>query len=107
MSLSVLVTALYGLLAIAGGLFGYRQSDSRASLIAGSLSGALLLLGAGLMLGVPAAAAVAFWGSLTVVLLLVVVFAVRLQKTRKLMPAGLMLGLGLVSAGLMLFDQLR
>lgn len=33
----------YGLVALAGGLVGYKRAGSRASLIAGSVSGALLL----------------------------------------------------------------
>ena len=87
-------TLIYGLLSIGGGIMGYRQAGSKVSLISGSVSGLLLLLGAGLM----------FQGSTVglrlaqiVVTVLIVVFLSRLIKTRKLMPAGLMVIVGVAT----------
>lgn len=87
-------TLLYGLLSIGGGVMGYRQAGSKVSLISGSISGLLLLLAAGLM----------FQGNLiglrlaqVIVGILVVVFLSRLIKTRKFMPAGLMIATGVAT----------
>lgn len=89
-----LVTLLYGVFAIAGGAIGYKQAGSQVSLISGFISGLLLLIGSYLMFGGIR------WGPLLsaiVSLLLVIVFIVRLVKTRKFMPAGLMVMLGVIN----------
>lgn len=92
--IALLSTLLYGLFAIAGGAIGYKQVGSQISLISGFISGLLLLIGAYLMLaGVPQGPLL----SGGVSLLLVIVFIVRLVKTRKFMPAGLMVLLGVVN----------
>ena len=87
-------TLLYGLLSIGGGFMGYRQAGSKVSLISGSISGLLLLLSAALI----------FQGSLVglrlaqiIVAVLIVVFLSRLLKTRKFMPAGLMIAAGIAT----------
>lgn len=87
-------TLLYGLLSIGGGIMGYRQVGSKVSLISGTISGVLLLLSAGLMLqgnwlGIRLAQ--------VLVGILVVVFLSRLIKTRKFMPAGLMIATGIAT----------
>ncbi len=99
MNPGVIAAIAYGILAIVGGILGYRQAKSQISLIAGCGCGILLLISAFLHLqgyfwGLIAAAAV------TGVLL--VAFMMRLLKTRKFMPAGLMLLLGIPSLGVML-----
>ncbi|MEM8639635.1 MAG: TMEM14 family protein [Cyanobacteria bacterium P01_G01_bin.54] len=77
----------YGILAIIGGIIGYRKVQSKVSLISGSISGSLLvLMGVLLQLG----QSWAFWGAIAITALLVLTFIVRLLKTRKFMPAGLM-----------------
>lgn len=98
-----IITAIaYGVLALIGGIIGYVQAQSKASLISGSISGLLLII-AGVMqlqgqgLGLMATVITA---------MLVTVFAIRLTKTRKFMPAGLMSLLGLVSLGLMVSELL-
>lgn len=88
------ITLIYGVLAIAGGAIGYKQAGSQMSLLSGIISGFLLLIGAYLLFGGnPIGLAL----SAIVSLVLVVVFAIRLAKTRKFMPAGLMIILGVVN----------
>ncbi|MCW5314667.1 hypothetical protein GTQ43_12855 [Nostoc sp. KVJ3] len=94
MNLSIIAAFAYGILAIAGGIIGYIQARSRVSLLSGSISGLLLILAAYFQLQGQT------WGSILAVLVtgvLVVVFAFRLAKTRKFMPAGLMTILGIVA----------
>lgn len=96
--MGALTAIAYGVLAIIGGIMGYVQVQSKASLISGLISGALLLLGGilwtkGISAGVPL--------SLIVTAALVIVFIGRFRKTGKFMPAGLMIGLGAVALVLM------
>lgn len=87
-------TLIFGILAIVGGAIGYKQAGSQVSLLSGLISGLLLLIGAYLLF-----AGSAFGLSLSAIvsLLLIVVFAIRLAKTRKFMPAGLMIVLGIAN----------
>ncbi|HEY9760990.1 MAG TPA: TMEM14 family protein [Trichocoleus sp.] len=96
--MGALAAIAYGVLAVVGGIMGYLQVQSKASLISGLVSGALLLLGGilwsrGIGAGIPL--------SLVVTAALVVVFIGRFRKTGKFMPAGLMIGLGAVALILM------
>lgn len=78
---------VFGVLTIAGGIVGYVKAGSVASIVAGSISGVLLLIGAfalpehrmpGLLIG------------LIVSLLLAAQFIPKFFRTGKVMPAGLM-----------------
>ena len=94
MNLSIIAAFAYGILAIVGGIIGYIQATSKVSLLSGSISGLLLILAAYFQLQGQT------WGSILAVIVtavLVVVFAVRLAKTRKFMPAGLMTILGMLA----------
>lgn len=82
---------VYGILLVVGGLIGFLKARSRPSLVAGSASGALALLTAALMLREPRA----IWLGVVLALAMLVVFAIRFGRTRKMMPAGM---LGLLSA---------
>ena len=93
-----IVLIAYGVLVAAGGIFGYVKSQSRPSLIAGSVSG-LFLVAAGLLVLMGAAAGAYFGFAVNV--LLVVLFGMRLAKTRKFMPSGMMLALSVVVAGVL------
>ncbi|MBD3881011.1 hypothetical protein IFO70_04500 [Phormidium tenue FACHB-886] len=94
MNLGVFAAVAYGILAIAGGIFGYVKARSKPSLISGIVSGLLLLLGGlGQQQGMS-------WGlllSVGVTIVLIVVFAIRFAKTRKFMPAGLMILAGILA----------
>lgn len=103
MNSAIVAAIAYGILAIVGGIIGYLQAQSRMSLISGSISGLLLLAAAGLQLqgytwGLPFAAGVTA--------ILVVFFTRRLVKTKKFMPAGLMIALGTVTL-IILLNSLR
>lgn len=96
MNLGIIAAIAYGILAIIGGIMGYVQAQSKASLISGSISG-LSLIFAGVM-----QLQGRDWGLIlatVVTTVLIIVFAIRLAKTRKFMPAGLMSVLGLVVLG--------
>lgn len=98
MNLSIIAAFAYGILAIAGGIIGYIQARSRVSLLSGSISGLLLILAAYFQLQGQT------WGLILAVIVtgvLVVVFAVRLAKTRKFIPAGLMTILGMLALAVM------
>jgi uncharacterized membrane protein (UPF0136 family) len=77
-----------GLIVGAGGVMGYVKAKSKASLISGSVSALLLVSAFGVSL-VNADAGLIF--GLVVSAALCVVFGIRLKKTGKFMPAGLLL----------------
>ncbi|NEO87438.1 MAG: hypothetical protein F6J87_24735 [Spirulina sp. SIO3F2] len=88
----VMVAIAYGILAIIGGIIGYTKAKSKVSLISGSVSGGLLvLMGVLLQLG----QSWGRWGAIAITALLIITFIIRLIKTRKFMPAGLMVITGL------------
>lgn len=89
-----LAAIAYGILALVGGIMGYAKANSKVSLASGSISGILLVVSGllswfGQSWGLILAAAIAG--------VLVVVFSVRLVKTRKFMPAGMMLIAGIAA----------
>lgn len=92
--LAAFTTLIYGILAIAGGAIGYKQAGSQVSLLSGLISGLLLLISAYLLFGGSPAGPTL---SAIVSLVLVVVFVIRLAKTRKFMPAGLMIIFGVAN----------
>lgn len=98
MGLGAIAAIAYGLLSLGGGVIGYRQAKSTTSLVSGGVSGLLLVvMGILKTQGIGWASVVA----IAITVLLVIVFIVRLAKTRKLMPAALMIAAGLVALLLM------
>lgn len=79
---------IYIVLLLVGGLVGFLKSKSKVSLILSSVFAALLVLAT-----LPGVFQRAFATDLAniILALLLVVFAVRLAKTKKFMPGGLML----------------
>jgi uncharacterized membrane protein (UPF0136 family) len=73
----------YLVLLIVGGVMGFVKGKSRISLISALVFGALIALSASGKLG-PA------WTGDLILTVLVAMFAWRFQKTKKLMPAGVM-----------------
>ncbi len=90
---------VYGILILLGGIMGFVKAKSKASLIAGGLSGVALLLAymyslQNLKDGLLAACGVTS--------LLTIVFAMRLAKTKKFMPSGMLLILTMLEEMLLL-----
>ena len=78
---------VFGILTIAGGIMGYIKAGSVASIIAGSVTGVLLLVAAFLLAEHRAAGlATAF----IVSLLLAAQFVPKFLRTGRVMPAGIM-----------------
>lgn len=101
MNLGIATAIAYGILTFVGGIIGYAKAQSQASLISGSLSGLLLIFSGIVQLQGQS------WGLIlatVVAAVLVIVFIARLVKTRKLMPAGLMIAGGLVSLALLVYQ---
>ncbi len=84
MTTSAIILWVYILLLVAGGLMGYLKAGSKPSLIASSAFALALVLCQVGLLPLPHAAEVLLG-------LLLVVFVMRLAKTKKFMPSGLML----------------
>ena len=78
---------IFGLLTIVGGVMGYVKAGSTASLVAGSVSGILLLLAAFLL---PGNLAVGLALAAVVSVALAGRFVPAFMNTGKVMPAGLM-----------------
>ena len=78
---------IFGLLTIVGGVIGYASKGSMASIVAGSISGILLLVGAFLLPG-NATAGLAVAGIVSI--LLAGRFIPAFIKTNDFMPAGMM-----------------
>jgi uncharacterized membrane protein (UPF0136 family) len=100
MDLATVAAIGYGILAGVGGVLGYTKARSQTSLISGLIS-AILLVIAGI-----AHQQNQDWGltlAVVVTIALIVIFAVRFAKTRKFMPAGLMVIAGVLALIAMAF----
>ena len=78
---------VFGILTIAGGIVGYVKAGSVASIIAGSITGVLLLVAAFLL---PEHRAIGLATAFIISLLLVAQFAPKFIRTGRIMPAGMM-----------------
>jgi len=78
---------IFGILTVVGGVVGYIKAGSVASIIAGSITGVLLLVAAFLL---PEHRAIGLATALIVSLLLAAQFVPKFLKTGRMMPAGLM-----------------
>jgi uncharacterized membrane protein (UPF0136 family) len=85
---------VFGALTFAGGIMGFVKARSRASLVAGAIPGALLVV-AGYLSG-----RTGFLLGLAVSLMLTGRFVAAFGKSKKMMPAGMMVILGLLGVGL-------
>jgi uncharacterized membrane protein (UPF0136 family) len=103
-TISIIAAIAYGTLALVGGILAYTKVHSKPSLVSGVISGVLLITSGLIQLqGLSWGAAL----SLVLTSLLVVVFSIRLVKTRKFMPAGLMLLAGLITLSVILGSWLK
>jgi uncharacterized membrane protein (UPF0136 family) len=78
---------VFGVLTILGGIIGYVKAGSVASIIAGSITGVLLLVAAFLL---PEHRMVGLAIALIISLLLAAQFIPKLLRTGRVMPAGIM-----------------
>lgn len=90
LQISILV---YAILVFVGGLFGFLKAKSKASLFAGLASGALMATAYSVSNRNPK---VGFLIGAIICSLLVGVFVMRLVKTKKFMPSGMLLILTLI-----------
>ena len=79
---------IYIVLLLIGGLIGFLKAGSKVSLISSAVAAAVLIIASIHSLFQPGARQII---TETVLAALLVVFAVRLTKTKKFMPSGLML----------------
>ncbi len=101
MSINIWVVGFFGFFSLVGGFIGYIKAQSKASLVAGLISGILLLACAyGLMQGYPQARTIAILVSLALGLR----FAMTLMKKRRVMPDLIMVVLSLTSLLLLIFN---
>jgi uncharacterized membrane protein (UPF0136 family) len=78
---------IFGLLTIVGGIMGYVKAGSTASIIAGAITGVLLIVAAFLL---PEHRVAGLATALIVSVLLAGQFAPKFFRTGKVMPAGIM-----------------
>ena len=90
--------SLYAVLVLVGGIIGFVKANSRASLIAGIVSAALLGVAASLV----ASGAVRLGAGLGALaaIALIARFLPAFSKTKKLMPAGLVVAMGALTLAL-------
>ena len=88
--MQITVLWVYIVLLLVGGLIGFFKGKSQASLIASVASAVILILCALNLIFKPYVADL-------VIIALVVVFTMRLARTKKFMPSGLMLVVSLVA----------
>ncbi len=87
---TAIVIWVYGALVLLGGVIGFLKAKSKPSLIAGGVSGAVLLASGWAVwtdkdFGV--------WVAVMLAIILMMFFAARFMKTKNVMPAGMMSGL--------------
>ena len=85
---------IFGALTILGGVIGFVKAGSKASLIAGGVSGALILVAAWLVMSGKAQAGLIL--GLVISTLLAARFLPAFLKTKKPMPAGMMAVLSMI-----------
>ena len=78
---------VFGVLTVAGGVVGYVKAGSVASIIAGSITGVLLLVAAFLL---PEHRAIGLATAFIISLLLAAQFVPKFIRTGRVMPAGMM-----------------
>lgn len=87
----------FGALTVAGGVLGFVKAKSRASLIAGSIAGSLLMM-AGYLANDRSTEG--FRLGLALSLALTIRFLLAYRRNKKVMPAGIIVVLGIVGAAL-------
>src|SRR5437879_13065538 len=84
---------VFGVLTLAGGILGYVKAGSLPSIIAGSITGVLLLVAASLL---PEHRAIGLATGFVISLLLAAQFIPKFIRTGKALPAGMMSNLSVI-----------
>lgn len=87
-------SAAYGALLLGGGLFAYNRSGSKGSLV-GGIAGATLMTAAYFLMQVPSSKDVGDALGFGSAFLFTSIFGIRLAATRKVIPAGPLLGVSI------------
>ena len=95
---------VFGILTIAGGVVGYVKAGSMASIVAGGITGVLLLVGAFLL---PEYRIVGLATACIVSLLLAAQFVPKFLRTGRVMPAGMMSILSVIGIIVAIFAWLK
>jgi uncharacterized membrane protein (UPF0136 family) len=98
------VLLIYAALMLVGGFIGYRVAGSRGSLAAGAASAALLFASYFWARSFPGEG---FFAAAVVALLLAIVFGMRVARTRKMMPSGMLLLVSIAAFVVLLAASLR
>ncbi len=96
---------MFGVLAIVGGVIGFVKAQSKASLIAGGISGLLLIVGAVLIANGSLTAGLIL--SQAISLILALRFVPAFLKTRGWMPSGMMSILSVIGVAVGLTALIR
>lgn len=104
MNYGQIVLVVFALFIETGGIIAYLLKKSKPSLIAGAVSGGVLIIAFvvtffRLSLGL--------WIGAVVGLLLCIVFGIRLARTRKFMPSGMLLLVSAVASAVLVVAALR
>ncbi|MBA3322686.1 MAG: TMEM14 family protein [Pyrinomonadaceae bacterium] len=97
------VILIYGLLVAVGGVMGYVRAQSLPSLLAGGISG-LLLIGAAVAM-MRGSFQLGWWAALIIALLLLARFGAAAVNEFKMMPGGLMIILSIIAIIALLFGR--
>ena len=100
MEFGQIVLLVFALLMVGGGVAGLKSGGSKVSLVAGIVSAVLLLVA---LLWSWRHPTNGYWMGVGVSGLLGLVFFVRMKKTKKFLPSGLLLILSLIAAGLLIW----
>ncbi|KAJ0105838.1 hypothetical protein Patl1_17340 [Pistacia atlantica] len=104
--LAPITSASYGVLLLGGGLFAFAKSGSKGSLF-GGLTGAALMASAYFLMQSPETRAIGDALGFGSAFLFASVFGIRFAATRKLIPAGLLLGLSICSLAVFIIAYLQ
>ncbi len=107
LSLAAVYYFVFATLTQIGGIIGFIKAKSKASLIAGLVSGALLDFAGILLIINPERTKIGLGVGLVVTLLLLGRFAPAFLRTKKFMPAGMIFFLGLISLALSILALVR
>jgi uncharacterized membrane protein (UPF0136 family) len=104
MGLGQIVLLVFALLMLVGGLMGYKAAGSTASLIAGVASAVVLAIAYFVSRAAPVPG---FWLGAATSLALAVVFGMRLAKTGKMMPSGMLLVASIIALALLAYSAMQ